>query len=479
MEKIDSLEYGQCTVEDFVRQAFADKKAAEYLDNIKCRQKLLEEELKTAVCENSNELLENASDVKVLRDNVIELRNRVSATKIETQNISDALLIPFHEIQDITRYLDANHELCTKIRLLLRFLSLVRQVQRIQTVRLNASSEVRRICELQKLADDGNLKEIIIFQQHWATIRPTCENLISLAKTTITTFLSQPDSSKITDLRNALIVFDQLGKLSNILKTCFNSLLESTLSHANGRFDDILSDEIASKLNEEIQEFSGKLLVVSLLSNTAENILPGVSIKNDVSPEFFSQKYSSFLKQTLENLVRQDSEFLRFIFKAIPSIRQKIISNSFFSSSFSFLSASNLDPKLIQTTFLSKPNGVLSSFQEEFLIQSVLSIRDTFGSIFKTAESGKDRKPVDYSLQIRQETEKLENVLNKYDRAFARRFKSPLKKLSEDLLKGFTPKRKEMIVLFQTLEKSFEGLAVRVFGEGTDEEFKPIFANLN
>ena len=135
------------------------------LDLINQRQKELEKNLRSAVCANSDELLQNATDVKYLRDNVSSLKAQIMKTRNEAQLVASNILTPFESIQSYAIQLNSMYKTCKELRTLLRFLELIRKIKtdfskvtKIERI----SNDLRECCELCNIARSGEINKIVV-----------------------------------------------------------------------------------------------------------------------------------------------------------------------------------------------------------------------------------------------------------------------------------------------------------------------------
>jgi hypothetical protein len=92
--RIAALEAGQISPTEFVTTAFPDVHRSESsapqaaLDLLTHCSRELEHELRAAVCANSDELLQNATDVKYLRDHVVSLKHQITRVRSDAQKVA-------------------------------------------------------------------------------------------------------------------------------------------------------------------------------------------------------------------------------------------------------------------------------------------------------------------------------------------------------------------------------------------------------
>ena len=99
-------------------------------------------------------MLQNASDVKFLRDRVTALKSQITRTRNETEQIASSIVNPFKRVQTAAENLQKSYTICKVLRTLQKFLALVRQSEKITPVTeiKGSSNDIRRLCEIYLIA---------------------------------------------------------------------------------------------------------------------------------------------------------------------------------------------------------------------------------------------------------------------------------------------------------------------------------------
>lgn len=423
-ECVEKLESGKLQVSEFVAQAFnqSDMSAQDALDLLNARSRELDNELRTAVCSNSDDLLRNATDVKYLRDNVSTLKEHISKTRSDTYQLAATIIDPFREVQRSTQQLDASYAICEKMRILLKFLGLVKQTK--TTTRITRitgiSGDIRRLCIMKQIADGGQLNKIEAFQKFWKLYEPICNQMITIADSQLNSALT---SSDVNSAIPTISIFLHLGgKYTNdVTYGKCNQIIIACKEFTRSKLDKSTCDTIIPVLNEILINFRTGLSKINTLHQAIESAISKFSEQeiidfntSKISPTIVLTNYSTYFKETLELTARQNPTLSTKLMNEIPNIRKSI------SSSISEYPR-NIDSRLL---FMSLTN-VFSNFQEPYLQQAIRELRQRFISLFSEKQS------ID-SNRISLFFETTSNKLSKYDQDLLQLFESSLLKMAED-----------------------------------------------
>lgn len=212
-ELLESVELGAASPSEFASRVFASAAApaaaARELDE---RTKQLERALRSEVCANSDELLRNAADIAYMRERGAALKAQIARARRDVDAVAASIADPFAAVVANARTLSENAQRCRRLRLLLAFVARARQAPdaipagKIAGVR----SDAKRLCELARIAQTGELDGIEVFRALWAAKRPACEALLRTADAQLRAALERGDAA---DAANAACVLAHAGTL--------------------------------------------------------------------------------------------------------------------------------------------------------------------------------------------------------------------------------------------------------------------------
>ena len=323
-EEISLLELGKVDPVKFAAKAFESSNYQEALEQITKRMQELDRELRSAVCSNSDELLQNASDVKFLRDKVISLKSQVTHAKEEAEEISNSIVNPFNRVKIAAQNLQNAYAICRVLRILLKYLGLVRQTEKVGEIKeiKSSSNDIRRFCEIYKIAKTGELNGIIAFEGSWSKLAPKIENMITLAKNQFIKGVQQSDSSLAT---SAAAVFDFLDTLQEfsqeVLQKEISKMCEQTrdsLRKAKNQTElQVIKDDMQSLL---IYTKRANILYQAVLSRTALDKSTRINTKV-IEPIEVVKAYSSSLRKCIEGLAEKRPAFSTQLLDEIHTVR--------------------------------------------------------------------------------------------------------------------------------------------------------------
>ncbi|KAH0793980.1 hypothetical protein GPJ56_002192 [Histomonas meleagridis] len=471
MEKlIDELENGPLTTASFVSQIFSqteqsgalekiDPKAA--LELLVQRSKQLEQDLRSEVCANSDELLANARDVKFFRDNVTSLKSQVAKTRKEAETVALSLVGPFNTIQENARKLNSTYATCKKLRLLLFFLSRVKQTKEKFTLTkiTGITSEIKKLCELQKTAQTGELNNIEVFQKFWLQKKPLCDSLIRLADTQ---FSSSIDKNDISSSTNAACVFVHLGTLTQFSHSYYQKLIKSLCSISRSKLEKSTSETIFDVLKNDFKQLSDTLTKVDTLFQSCVSAIqksPDAEITDFdaslISPQSALTEYSSNLSKVLLKISQQSQPISSELINRIPLIRNQLLSDGFKDQQF----------QIVVNAF--------SSFQDAFMKQSKQEMRKNFFSYFSP---NRGTTPNVIALYC----ESIQNKLAKFDSELLMKFKALLIQLANDFVKlakhDNAALRNQAEMFKNDVKAGLGGVAAKLFGNQAADEVIAVLA---
>ncbi|OHT12560.1 hypothetical protein TRFO_03561 [Tritrichomonas foetus] len=430
-ESIKKLENGEISSSVFVTKTFnqqitspdasPDKSNAQVaLDLLNKRQRELERDLRSAVCANSDELLQNATDVKFLRDNVTNLKCQVTRAKRETEAVAATLLDPFQSIQTAAMQLNSMYSTCRELRTLLAFLGHAKQAKPnfIYSKIDRLSNDIRGLCEMYKIAKSNELNKIVVFQRFWAKIKPNCDKMINVAEKQ---FSDSIETQNLDSATNAAVVFICLGNIHEVAIKYYSKY--SSLLNSN-RFDKSSADTIFTMLQNDFQNVSITANKISIIYQSIQNAIikygePDL-VNNfnidEINPNKAVTDYSITLKKILTKVSSQHSNIGNEIVTKIPNIRKEIL-----------LSTQKLPSSMDQNSAFSTIASVFSSFQESFVKETSDEIRRLFFNSFLTASG--DAKAVSLNCEA------IQNRLQRFDRDLLMKFKDPVVNLAHHFVK--------------------------------------------
>jgi len=461
---LDKLENGEINPTFFVATAFDLEKPKETLDSLSLRNQQLDSELRDAVCANSDELLRSANAVKFLRDQVISLKKQVSNARSETEQVSTALIGPFNQVKISTKTLECAYESSKKLRVLLRFLGLARQAQKMEPISKISSvnNEIRRLCEIYRIFQSGELNGIEAYAVFWAKLKPQCEKMISVATQQFLAGIQALDSNSCSP---SVIIFELLGSLigfvSDYYNKEFNKLKLSTedkLKKANAdNALQVIRDDFSTMLSYIQRIFT---MYESVISKGPESISP--NDYSHIDPNCFVKSYCDDLKVAIERIARRLPVVSTEITNEVPSIRK------------AYIYAIEKSPCHVdRAAALSAFENSIEPFQEAFISQVSKDMRYSLIGMF----SGKNVNP----NQITQFCEDLEKQLSSYDRYLTLKLRNYVIKLAEAyaklMLHNNTALANEAKKLCNALQTGFSVVASKIYGEETAQEIRDILSN--
>lgn len=419
-QAIEDLENGLISPSEFVSVSFSEHSSScePVFDHISRRSRELERDLRSAVCVNSDELLSNATDVKFLRDNVTLLKTRVARCREEAKVVASKLLNPFREIEKAAVELNSSSIMCRKLRALQRFLSLARQAQgRVVPEKItSATNDIRKWCEIQRIADAGDLDNIIVFQNVWATVQPQCTKLVALAETQLATALDHGDAMTAAP---AAAVFLNLGTSESVAVRYFGRITSEMAVTSRANMRKLSQDTIVACLRTDITSMCEQLKRVGTLHQAFETACSKCSelevtcIDTDViSPTTAVRNYADMLRDIVAAVV-QTHDLSGVVTAEIPEIRQCMLQAVMHVPS-------GVDKSWAFVTVMS----AFGSFQELFVGRIGAEVQTRLFNFF-----GKDMRNVE-SKQIALFFEQLRNNFVKYDRELLAKLKPGLVKLA-------------------------------------------------
>lgn len=484
-ESIARLEKGEISPSAFVSQAFnqsnkenKDSTPQVALDLLNQRQRELENDLRAAVCANSDELLQNATDVKYLRDNVSNLKSQIMRVRRETENVASGLLEPFQAVQTASRQLNSMYSTCKELRILYRFLSLTKSFYNTTAKTTDFSStkkidrinsEIRGLCEIFRIAQSGELNNLTVFQKLWGKIRVNCENMIKAADKQ---FSESIEKLNVESATIAASVFICLGTIQTVSKNYYNKYLRSMNSNIP-KYDKCSSDSIFSILQNDFQNAAINVTKITCLHESLSEALrktsdPEMTIQldlNEINPLNSLADYSKNLKQILSKISSLHQNISNEIVSKIPNIRKEL---------FNF--SQKLPPSIDQNSAFSIIAHVFSAFQDLFIKQTSDEIKKLFLKSFYQP-SGSPASSVDVKA-ISLNCEAIQNRLLRLDSDLLSNFKVTVVNLANQfvILKK-SPKenlRKLATDSKAAVSKSLQSIASRLFSDDVASQIAQI-----
>lgn len=324
---ISDLENGEIEPIKFATNVFDQGSYQEALDMIMTRMQSLDQELRSAVCANSDELLQNASDVKFLRDRVTALKQQITRTRNETEQIAISVVNPFKKIKTAAENLQKSYAICKILRKLQRFFSLVNYAEKASQITTisGSSNEIRRLCEIYTIAQKGELQGINAFDTMWKKMKPMCENLINLANEQFTKSIQ---TSNINDATTAAVVFDFLENLQTVANDAYQREVK--------RMSDTMKDKLRDP-SSIIQKIKDTISILAIYASRVNTIYQAVSQRmilaksnsydlEPLDPIKIVDAFSSEFKGHVEGISRNYPEVSTVICNEIPAIRQSFVS---------------------------------------------------------------------------------------------------------------------------------------------------------
>ena len=477
-EAIKKLENGEISPSSFVSQTFneqitfsgenPDKKsnAQIALDLINQRQKELEKNLRSAVCANSDELLQNATDVKYLRDNVSSLKAQIMKTRNEAQLVASNILTPFESIQSYAIQLNSMYKTCKELRTLLRFLELIRKIKtdfskvtKIERI----SNDLRECCELCNIARSGEINKIVVYQKFWAKVKPNCDKMISIAEKQLNDSI---ESQNVDSATIAITVFIYLGTLSQVAKSYYNKYIRMLCLN---RYDKCMSEEVFSIIQNDFKNYVTNICKIALLHQSVSNAILKSSeperIKdfdlNDIDPAKAIVEYANNVKNVLTKISNTYPNISNEIISKIPQIRKEL-----------FLVSQKLPPSIDQNYSFSIVVNVFSSFQEAFIKQTSDDIKNLFFNSF--VSSNTDSKIISINCET------IQNRLSKYDRDLMMKFRDPIINLANGYFKMKNSSKQSLKEIAKNnnaiVKSSLQSLGSKLFSDEVGNKIASLLA---
>ena len=471
-EHVQELENGTVSPSDFVATAFSDKKKTssdgpeKVLELLSKRSRELERELRSAVCTNSDELLRNATDVKELRDNVTSLKNQIGRCRTEAKSVAAKLLDPFSQIQRQTIILNSSSVVCRKLRVLQRFVQLVKQSGNepapVSIPSLN--NKIKKFCEIQRIAESGEINDITVFQRFWETMRPKCERMIETAEKQLTKAIEKNDSQPATA---AAAVFLNLGRGETVSHQMYDRVINNILMFTTMNIQKSSPDTIVSDLRKDFRNMCTEVTRIATLHQAFRSaLLPSSDIESTldltlISPSAAIETYSDNLKRLLIASGRQSQRMQASIVGEVPTIRKAILE-----------SLQKLPVSVEQTSAFATIVSAIVPFQSEFFKVTSTEMRTELFSFFNKDMRGGDPR------QIALFFERLDRRFSKYDRELLANFRQSIIKLASDYqkLKNYDNPdlRNAAIQSNSVVSTGLRSLGARLFSEETAKEIDAI-----
>lgn len=476
-ESIARLERGEISSSAFVSQAFnqtnkdkqQDNNPQIALDLLNQRQKELERDLRAAVCANSDELLQNATDVKYLRDNVSNLKSQIMRVRRETENVASGLLEPFQTVQMASRQLNSMYSTCKELRILCRFLLLTKQFYRSTTTTDfssvkkidRVSNDIRGLCEIWRIAQSGELKNLVVFQKIWGKIKTNCENMI---KTADRQFNESIEKLNVESATTAAAIFICLGTIQTVAKNDYYNKYLRNMSINIPKYDKCSADNIFSILQNDFMNAASNITKISCVHEAVSEAFrkssdPDLVIQfdlNEINPLNSIEEYSKNLKQILKKVSSQYPNISNELVLKIPHIRKEILKFS-----------QKLPPSIDQNSAFSIIAQVFSSFQDLYIKQTSEEIKKLFFKSFYQP-SGSTSSSVDVKA-ISLNCEAIQNRLLKLDSDLLTNFKDTIVGLANQFMKmSKSPKesyKKSASESKQTVSQCLQSIATRLFSD--------------
>lgn len=470
---ISSLENGTTSSSAFVNKSISDNQSnpQSYLNCLQKRQQELEIELQTAVCANSDEFLQIATDVKHLRDNVSNLKTQVTRVRREALNVSTNLLGPFETIQQAGQQLNSMYATSKKLRKLIYFFEKVKNAIKYtkeeKIIRLNI--RIKDLCSIWRIKQSGELDNILIFQQFWSNLRPKCESLIETAENQFNNSIAIRDLESATTAASVLLL---IGRLESHSKSMYKRYTQNmTIDIQNN--EKISADTVYSFLSQNFDKANDNLKRISNLYDTVSITLKD-TLETDLNTNFDLTEidplkavfnYSSNLKSLLNKSSRSYKNLNQELINKIPNLRKDILRLS-----------QRLPPSIDQNSVFKIIVQAFEVFQGKFVNQTIDEMHKTFFGPFQQNSKSTGIDPKLISLNC----ESIQNKLIKYDKELLLIFKDPIVKLARDYLNlkvGSKDKLKQMVIASEpVVVASLQRLATKLFSDEAANEIKQLFS---
>lgn len=487
-ESIDRLERGEISSSAFVSQAFNQNSKEKQesnpqiaLDLLNQRQRELERDLRAAVCANSDELLQNATDVKYLRDNVSNLKSQIMRVRRETENVASGLLEPFQAVQTASRQLNSMYSTCKELRILNRFLTLTRNYYQSSSKATDFTTakkidriggEIRGLCEIWRIAQSGELNNLTVFQKLWGKIRINCENMIKAADRQ---FNESIDKLNVESATTAASIFICLGTIQTVAKNYYNKYLRSMNSNIP-KYDKSSADSIFSILQNDLQNAASNVTKISCLHESVSESFrkasdPDMAIRfdlNEINPLNSITDYSKNLKQILKKISSQYPNISNELVSKTPNIRKEL---------FNF--SQKLPPSIDQNSAFSIIAQCFTTFQDLYIKQTSEEIKKLFLKSF-FQPSGIPASSVDVKA-ISLNCEAIQNRLLRLDSDLLSNFKETVLNLADQFVK-MTKSPKDAVRKLandskKAVSKSLQSISSRLFSDDVAAQIAKIIEN--
>lgn len=327
--KINELESGKISSKDFATFVFKNNISKESLEYIVQRTSNLDEEIKNAVYNHSDDLLQNATDVKILRDKVLLLKTQINSTRLEAQHITMNVIDPYNKIVNSATNLQNIHIASKVLRTLIKFFSLAKQLEKSpQILSINGiTNDIRRYCELYTISEDKYLSQTNIFKVYWKDFEPKCLNMINIAKQKLSNGILKYDANEI---QTSVAVFDFLYKLNEIYDQMLNTIADNIRNTHEQQLRTCKGDQVLSILMDDISLIPNYVKQVTMLQYAVQMRLKSDSTKKfdgDLSSNKGLTLYFEVLKETLEKVSKRMPKVSSELADQIPSFRKHIIQN--------------------------------------------------------------------------------------------------------------------------------------------------------
>jgi hypothetical protein len=423
--RISALESGQISPTEFVAAAFTDGHRSESsapqaaLDLLTHRSRGLEHELRAAVCANSDELLQNATDVKYLRDHVVGLKHQITRVRSDAQKVASRLLEPFTTIQTASRQLQNGYAVCQLLRVLSRFLYLHRQLSKKSVpLKLTATShDVKMYCEVKQIAEQGELAGIAAFENAWGKIKPSCEQLVALAERQ---FVDCVEKADLSGTIGAAFVFVSLGTIERYAARIFENHLNEAGLTTRTNLQKCSSENVAAVFQGEFTGLTTCLTRLSVLYQALGQFSESEpKLPFDIaafSTTAALKSYSGRLKTLIVALCRQNPPLATALTNGLPEIRRKL-----------FEALARLPPAVEREVAFAAVAEAFDDFTKPFLSQTKQQLQKKMFDLFKG-----DAATVDAS-QISLFFEQTETKLGAWDRELLERFRRKVLRLAAEI----------------------------------------------
>jgi hypothetical protein len=339
--RIDSLESGQLSPAEFVAAAFADAGAPgtptpqAALDLLGIRARELEHELRAAVCANSDELVQNATDVKYLRDHVVGLKGQIARARSEARAVAGRLLEPFCAVQAAARQLQNNFAVCRRLRVLSRFLVLAERRPQAAALAppLKFAGDVRALCEIRQIARGGELAGIAAFEREWGALAPACDRLVPLAEAQFAAAVEAGavEAAALPNAIGAAYVLAHLGAIERVARAAFASLAGAAVPLNRAAFQKCSAETIGGAFGAELAGLAARVgglcVMVQALGQFAE-AEPRLPFDiQEFAPAAFLRAYAAKLRAWVAAMARQQPVFGTAIAHGMAGIRRVLAEN--------------------------------------------------------------------------------------------------------------------------------------------------------